>query len=82
MDNLEKIYKEVAGELGISKEVIKSVADSQFSLVANTFRAKKLDAIRLQYLGTFKVKPGRLKFLSQEAQAHIKKNNNGADKII
>jgi len=77
LDNLDKIYSEVAEEMGLSRGQIQSIAESQFSLVANTFKAKKLDNVRLQYLGTFKVKPARLKYLSPQAQELIKKNNDG-----
>ena len=72
MDNLEKIYLEVAQEMGLSKGQIKSIAEAQFSLVADTIRAKDLNNVRLQYLGSFKIKPARLKHLSDQAKEQIK----------
>lgn len=72
MDNLEKIYKEVADELGFSKAKIKSIAESQFLFVSKTMRNKCMDDVRLKYLGIFKVKPARLKYLSDSAKNEIK----------
>lgn len=82
MDNLEKIYKEVAEEMGISKSQVKAIAESQFSFVANTMREKDLNNIRLQFFGEFRVKPGRLKFLSDEGKKLIKEKTNEFNKIL
>lgn len=75
MDNLEKIYNEVAIEMGLSKNRIRSIAESQFSFIGKTIRDKNLDSIRLQFLGMFKVKPGRLRGLSPEAKEIIKQRS-------
>lgn len=79
MDNLEKIYKEVAEEMGLSKGLVKSVAESQFAFVNKTMQKKDLNDVRLQFFGKFKVKPGRLKHLSNAAKELIKDKVNGFD---
>jgi len=82
LDNLEKIYKEVAQEMGLSRSQVQTVAESQFSFVANTMRQKDLNNIRMQFFGEFRVKPGRLKFLSDEGKELIKEKTNELDKIL
>lgn len=82
MDNLEKIYQEVATEMGLSKKDIRSIAESQFKFVANTMQEKDLNNVRLQFFGEFRVKPGRLTFLSDEKKELIKKKTNEFDKIL
>lgn len=77
MDNLEKIYVEVAQEMGLSKETIKSIAESQFLFVANEMRKKDLNSVRLQFWGSFRIKPKRLDYLSDEAKEQIKNKLNG-----
>lgn len=82
MDNLEKIYKEVAEEMGLSRRQVQSVAESQFSLVSKKMRDKDLNNIRMQFFGEFRVKPGRLKFLSDEGKELIKEKTDEFDKIL
>ena len=82
MDNLEKIYDSVAEDMGLSKDLIKSIAEAQFSFVANTMRKKELNNIRLQFLGSFKVKPGRLKHLSPQGKDLIKEKTDEFNKFL
>lgn len=76
MDNLEKIYKEVAEDMGLSKRLIKSIAEAQFSFIAKTIREKILTTVRLQFWGAFKVKPARLKHLSNVTKDIMKEKLN------
>jgi nucleoid DNA-binding protein len=76
LDNLHKIYKEVSEELGLSKATVESIAEAQFKFVVDTITARDLGNVRLQYLGKFGIKPGRLDHLerqSKESKEHIKK---------
>lgn len=82
MDNLEKIYKEVAQEMGLSRSHVQTIAESQFSLVAKKMRDKDLNNIRMQFFGEFRVKPGRLKFLSDEGKELINEKINESNKIL
>lgn len=82
MDNLEKVYTEIAEELGISKTQVKSIADSQFSFIAKTMREKLFDDVRLKFLGIFKVKPGRLKYLGPNAKEQIKQKTDEFNHLL
>jgi len=82
LDNLEKIYQEVATEMGLSKKDVRSIAESQFVFVADTMREKELKDVRLQFFGLFKVKPGRLQHLSKNSKEIIKSKTNEFDKIL
>ena len=82
MDNLEKIYKEVAEEMGLSRSQVKTIAESQFSFVASTMRDKDLNNVRMQFFGEFRIKPARLKFLSDEGKKLIKEKTNEFDEIL
>lgn len=82
MDNLDKIYKEVAEEMGLRHVLVRSVAESQFAFIAKTFREKDLNDIRLQFWGVFKVKPARLKHLSDEAKKLIKDKTDEFNKFL
>ena len=72
LDNLDKIYQEVAEEMGLRRVQVRDIAESQFSFISKTIRAKDLNDIRLQFWGIFKVKPSRLRHLSEEAKRLIK----------
>ncbi len=80
MDNLGKIYDEVAQELGLSKKLVKEIAEAQFSFVVNTMTAKDLNDVRLQYWGKFSIKPKRVQYFSKETQENIKKKLDGFNK--
>lgn len=82
MDNLDKIYKEVAEEMGLRRVQVRDIAESQFSFVSNTMRSKKLHDVRLQFWGIFKVKPSRLRHLSEEAKKLIKDKTNEFNKFL
>ena len=82
MDNLDKIYREVAKEMGISATQVKQVASTQFLLLRDSMKEKRLKDVRMQYLGVFKVKPYRLRYLSQEAKELIKQWTNEFDKFF
>ncbi len=82
MDNLDKIYGEIATEMGLSKKDVRSIAESQFVFVANTIREKELNDVRLQFFGLFKVKPGRLQHLSEGSKDIIKMKTNEFDTIL
>lgn len=82
MNNLDKVYQEVADELGLSKTLVIEVAESQFSFAKDTIRAKEMKDIRFQYLGKFSVKPGRLKYLSDRSKQNIKEKTHEFDKFL
>ena len=82
MDKLEKIITEVAEEMGISKDLVRDVSKAQFSFVAETIKSKSMKDVRLQYLGKFGVKPGRLRHLSPQAKEEIKSKTHEFDKFL
>jgi len=82
LDNLAKIYKEVSEDLGLSKGLVESIAEAQFSFVVKTMREKNLNDIRLQFLGAFKVKPGRLKHLGQKGKELIKSKTDEYNSLL
>lgn len=82
MDNLDKIYQEVAEEMGLRRVQVRDIAESQFSFISKTIRAKDLNDIRLQFWGVFKVKPARLKYLSEEAKKLIKNKTDEFNKFL
>lgn len=66
----DEIYKVISQKLGIHKDVIEAVCRSQFEFVTETMYQANLDeggkAVRLQYLGIFRVKPKRLEKLREK----------------
>lgn len=82
MDNLDKIYQEVAEEMGLRRVQVRDIAESQFSFVSNTMRSKGLNDVRLQFWGIFKVKPARLRHLSEEAKKLIKNKTDEFNKFL
>lgn len=55
----KKIYKELAEEFDLPVTIIEKICDSQFEFVKQTMMSGKDEQVRLQYLGLFKVNPGR-----------------------
>ncbi len=82
MDNLDKIYQEIATEMGLGKSRVRSIAESQFVFVGNTMRKKDVNNVRLQYFGVFKVKPGRLQFLSKEKKKELKEKTDEFNEVL
>ena len=82
MDNLEKIYRDVAEELGLSKNLVKEIAEAQFDLVVKTITAGELNDVRLQYWGKFSVKPERLKHLDRHPTEFKKRIKDKLDGTI
>lgn len=71
MTNLDRLYAKIAKEHGIPIKEVKKVFKSQFSLAYKTIGLFKDIAIRLPYIGVFRVKPGRRKYLDS-----LEINNN------
>jgi nucleoid DNA-binding protein len=82
LNNLEKIYNEVADEVGLSRAKVRVIAEAQFSFINLTMQKKDLSNVRLQYWGTFKVKPGRLKHLSPQGKKLITDKTDEFNKFL
>lgn len=52
-------YKEIAKKRGLSIDTIQKICDSQFEFVRNTMMEGSDQSVRLQYLGMFRVEPGK-----------------------
>jgi len=72
LDNLEKIYEEVANERGLTRTQVRVIAQTQFAFINKTIRTGNFDDVRLKFLGIFKVKPGRLIHLGEKSKQRIK----------
>ena len=69
MTAIEKVYGEVAKQQGITKEQMEKISQSMFGCVATRFVNKEhYKPLRLQYLGLFYCKPGRLDILGKKGQ--------------
>ena len=55
----DKKYKEIAEELGLSKKLVEEVCKSQFKFVRKKIEEPEDHSIRLQYFGSFHIRPGR-----------------------
>jgi len=82
LDNLEKVYQEIATEMGLSRREIRSIAESQFVFVSKTMQEQDLNDVRLQYFGVFKVKPGRLQYLPEDRKEFIKSKTDEFNEIL
>jgi len=72
---LDKIYTEVAKELGVSKTRVKLVVEDVFQQVRNNFRSLKYPSILLNKFGTF--------FCNKRAVRHmLRKNKNLSEQEI
>jgi hypothetical protein len=60
-------YKELAKKFGLPLEVVEKVADSQFDFLRSVIIAGNDEQVRFQYLGTFRVKPGRRAMVKKKA---------------
>lgn len=56
---MKDYHKELAEKHGLSVGEIKKICDSQFEFLKETIQSGEDQQVRLQYLGTFKVMPGR-----------------------
>lgn len=64
----DKKYEEIAKELGLSKKLVEEVCRSQFKFVRKKIEEPEDFSIRLQYLGSFHVRPGRRKKKNGESR--------------
>lgn len=63
MTNLDRLYTKVAEKHGLPKKEVQKIFKAQFNLVYKTIGLIKDIPIRLPYIGVFRVRPGRRKFL-------------------
>ncbi|WP_428743137.1 HU family DNA-binding protein [Tenacibaculum sp.] len=66
MKNLEKIYKKVSRETGLTKYEVEDIFKSQFELVELAMREKEDIPVRVYKLFTFRVKAGRRERLNKK----------------
>ncbi len=57
------IIDNLAQEFNLQPHIVEKIVKSQFKYVSKIMREKKLEAVRLHYLGVFAIKPSRLKYL-------------------
>lgn len=55
----KKIYAELAEKYKLPVPIIEKICDSQFEFTSGIIAKGNDEPVRLQYLGIFKVKPGR-----------------------
>lgn len=73
-DKLYKnLYKKLADKYKLPVEVIEKITDSEFEFAKTIISEGKDEPIRLQYLGLFRVKPGRRE-LVQKRRSMIRAN--------
>ena len=66
MSTREKLIQETAKEMGLSVAETRKIVNSQFTHAAEVMRRGEFEAVRLLYLGKFRVKPKRLKAFNDE----------------
>tara|TARA_R100000951_G_C2632791_1_gene178262 strand:+ start:874 stop:1092 length:219 start_codon:yes stop_codon:yes gene_type:complete len=57
------ITDKLAKDFNLQPHIVEKIVKSQFKYVSKIMREKKLEAVRLHYLGVFAIKPSRLKYL-------------------
>ena len=57
------IKDKLAEQFNMQPHIVERIVKSQFKYVSKIMRDKKLEAVRLHYLGVFAIKPSRLKYL-------------------
>lgn len=74
----EKIYQEVARELGISRSLVQRIAQTQFEFVKLTMEKGEFETVKLPYFGKFTVKPYRLQKVNENYGTfyHRRKSSN------
>ena len=70
-----KKYKELAKKYNLPIEVMQKICDSEFEFAKSIISEGNDEPIYLQFLGTFRVKPGR-RALVQKKRERIKKIND------
>lgn len=70
----DRIKKQIRDEQGIPLEVVDRVISSMFKQVNKTMSEGEFNAISLQYLGEFSVKPARLLALSKKPSFSLSSN--------
>ena len=62
---MEEVIKRIAKKYGIHKIVVEEMIKSHFSLVRDVMKNGEFEAIRLESVGIFAVKPGRLDYVKE-----------------
>lgn len=76
MTEFDKLVRETAKEFGLTPEQVKIAVQSQYNLVALQMQQGTLLPVRLDYLGVFSCKPGRLKALKKKNGERANKNRD------
>lgn len=77
---IEKIVKEISGDLGLPVGVVKAIVESQFYCAREATKQGEAGEpstflnIRFKHLGILVVKPGRLKKLSEYARINTEES--------
>lgn len=66
-DHVNK-YQEISEEMGIPIEEVQKICDSQFAFLREVMAEGKDEQYRVQYIGTFSVKPNRRANLAKKRQ--------------
>lgn len=74
--NRDIIIKKISETLEIPESEAALAVDSQFAMVAKTFKEGDFVAARLPFLGQWKVKPSRLKWFEQRRKEAAKKDED------
>lgn len=61
-------YQEISEEMGIPIEEVQKICDSQFSFLRQVMAEGNDEQYRVQYIGTFSVKPNRRANLAKKRQ--------------
>lgn len=68
MEYNEEIYRKLANDRGLETAVVRDVCMSMFEFVADTIRAGNNQAVRLPYLGIWRVKAARIDKLKEQGK--------------
>lgn len=72
----DRIIDEVAEELGMTKEEVRSMVSSQFEFCTLIMRMNTMEGIILPYLGKIRVKPERIFGLHTRANKNVLLNTS------
>ena len=78
MKDHKKIHEELSEKFNLPVAVIEKICDSQFEFVKEVIAQGNDEPVRLQYLGTYLVKPGRRKIV-EERRERLKKIRDDRD---
>lgn len=76
--SLESIIRKLSEKYNLPQPVIESIIKSEFEFVRKVMNRGDCESVRLMYLGTFKVTPGR-RLLAVDLKMHDKDREVKAD---